>query len=59
MRELARMKNYVDIRTGERNPEEDLHRLSEFSNNIIHEAKRPKKETNINLSTNEICINNQ
>lgn len=46
-----------DIRTGERNPEEDLHRLSEFSNNIIHEAKRPKEETSINLST--ICIKNQ
>ena len=33
-----------DIRTGERTPEEDLHRLSEFGNNIIHEANVLRKK---------------
>ena len=40
-----------DLTTSEGNLEEVLHRLSLFSNNFNHEAKSPKEETNINLST--------
>ena len=40
-----------DLTTGGGNLEEVLHRLSQFSNNIIHETKSPEEETNINLST--------